>query len=55
MRQEEIFSIYEADIPAFQEHVLNYYLENDISKDWDMDMYEKVNEIGAQFVSADAE
>lgn len=53
--EEQGLSIYEADIPAFQEHVLNYYLENDISKDWDMDMYEKVNEIGAQFVSADAE
>lgn len=53
--EEQGLSIYEADIPAFQEHVLNYYLENDISKDWDMDMYEKVNEIGAEFVSADAE
>lgn len=53
--EEQGLSVYEADIPTFQEHVLNYYLENDISKDWDMDMYDKVNEIGAEFVSADAE
>ncbi len=46
----EGLSIYEADIPAFQEHVLNYYLESDISNDWDMEMYDKVAEIGQEFV-----
>ena len=48
--KEQGLSIYEADIPAFQEHVLNYYLEDDISNDWDMDMYEKVAAIGEEFV-----
>lgn len=48
-------NVYEADIDAFQEHVLNYYLENDISNDWDMDMYEKVQEIGAEFGGAATE
>ena len=46
----EGLAIYEADIPAFQEHVLNYYLDSDISNDWDMEMYEKVSEIGKEFV-----
>ncbi len=53
--EEQGVNIYEADIPAFQEHVLNYYLDNDISADWDMDMYDKVAEIGAQFVGGAAE
>lgn len=54
--EEQGLSIYEADIPTFQDHVLNYYLDNDISADWDMDMYDKVAEIGAQFVGgAEAE
>lgn len=46
----EGLSIYEADIPAFQEHVLNYYLDSDISNDWDMEMYDKVAKIGEEFV-----
>ncbi len=48
--EEQGLKIYEADIPTFQEHVLNYYLSNDISADWDQTMYDKVSEIGAQFV-----
>ncbi|MCI8996160.1 MAG: DctP family TRAP transporter solute-binding subunit [Lachnospiraceae bacterium] len=48
--EEQGLKIYEADIPTFQEHVLNYYLSNDISADWDQAMYDKVSEIGAQFV-----
>ncbi|MDO4633164.1 MAG: sialic acid TRAP transporter substrate-binding protein SiaP [Eubacteriales bacterium] len=48
--REQGLSVYEADIPAFQEHVLNYYLDNAISQDWDMDTYDKVAEIGKQFV-----
>lgn len=47
--EEQGLKIYEADIPTFQEHVLNYYLSNDISADWDQTMYDKVSEIGAQF------
>lgn len=48
--KEQGLSIYDADIPAFQEHVLNYYLDNDISNDWDMEMYDKVAAIGEEFV-----
>lgn len=48
--EEQGVNVYEADIAAFQEHVLNYYLNDEISADWDMDMYDKVAELGAQFV-----
>lgn len=48
--EEQGVNVYEADIAAFQEHVLNYYLNDDISADWDMDMYDKVAELGAQFI-----
>lgn len=44
--KEKGLSIYDADIPTFQSHVMDYYLNNDISKDWDMDMYNKVSELG---------
>lgn len=47
--KEQGLSIYDADIPAFQKHVMDYYWANDISKDWDKAMYDKVSEIGAQF------
>jgi tripartite ATP-independent transporter DctP family solute receptor len=52
--EEQGLSIYYADIAAFQEHVLDYYLSNDISADWDMDMYDQISEIGQQFLD-DAE
>lgn len=48
--EEQGVNVYDADIAAFQEHVLNYYLENEISSDWDMEMYDKVVEIGQQFL-----
>lgn len=48
--EEQGVSVYDADIAAFQEHVLSYYLENEISADWDMEMYDKVVEIGQQFL-----
>ncbi|MFR8548721.1 MAG: sialic acid TRAP transporter substrate-binding protein SiaP [Lachnospiraceae bacterium] len=50
--EEQGLSIYEADIPAFQEHVLNYYLNDEISADWDMEMYDKVAAIGADLGGA---
>lgn len=53
--EEQGLSIYEADVPAFQEHVLNYYLDNEISADWDMEMYDKVAAIGADLGGAVAE
>ncbi len=46
--KEQGLSIYEADIPAFQEHVMNEYLSSDFSKDWDMDVYEQIQAIGAE-------
>ncbi len=48
--EDEGLSVYEADIPTFQEHVLNYYLDSDFSSDWDMDLYDQVQEIGEQFL-----
>ena len=48
--KEQGLSIYVADIPAFQEHVLNYYLDHDISNDWDMDVYEQVQALGAEIL-----
>ena len=53
--EEQGVKIYEADIPAFQEHVLDCYLNDEISADWDMDMYDKIAELGAQFVDGAAE
>lgn len=50
--EEQGLSIYEADIPAFQEHVLNYYLNDEISADWDKEMYDKVAAIGADLGGA---
>ncbi|MEA5135142.1 MAG: sialic acid TRAP transporter substrate-binding protein SiaP [Candidatus Fimivivens sp.] len=38
--------VYEADVDAFAEHVLNKYLESDISKSWDKDLFEKVKALG---------
>lgn len=48
--EEQGVKVYEVDVAAFQEHVLNYYLNDEISADWDQEMYDKVAEIGAQFV-----
>ena len=35
-------SVYEADIDAFSEHVLNYYLNDPISDSWDKDLLEQI-------------
>ena len=48
--EEQGVSVYDADIAAFQEHVLSYYLENEISSDCDLEMYDKPVEIGQQFL-----
>ncbi|MEG1396550.1 MAG: transporter, partial [Oscillospiraceae bacterium] len=38
----EGLAIYEADVPAFAEHVLKAYLDSDVSASWDMDLYEQI-------------
>lgn len=53
--KEQGLSIYEADIPAFQEHVLNEYLNSDFSADWDMDVYEQIQALGAEAAETEAE
>ncbi len=50
--KEQGLSVYEADIEAFQTHVMDCYLNNSISADWDMDTYNKIQELGAQFLGA---
>ena len=30
------------DVEAFQAHSFNYYVENNLTDDWDMDLYNKV-------------
>ncbi len=40
--EEKGLSIYEADIDAFSEHVLNEYLNDEISESWDKDLYDQV-------------
>ncbi|MFV0441826.1 MAG: sialic acid TRAP transporter substrate-binding protein SiaP [Lachnospirales bacterium] len=40
--KEQGLSIYEADIDAFSEHVLNEYLNDSISDTWDAEVYEQV-------------
>ena len=47
--KEQGLSIYEADIPAFQEHVLNEYLNSDFSADWDMDVYQQIVDLGEEY------
>ncbi len=49
--KEQGLSVYEADIPAFQEHVLDAYMNDDMSKDWDMDVYEQVKALGEQVIA----
>ena len=50
--KEQNLSVYEADIPAFQEHVLNAYMNDDISSDWDMDVYEQIQSLGEEILAA---
>ena len=51
--KEQGLSVYEADIPAFQEHVLNAYMEDDISNDWDMDVYEQIQALGEEVLGGE--
>lgn len=40
--KEQGVSVYEADIDAFSEHVLDSYLNDPISESWDKDLYDQV-------------
>ncbi|WMJ84135.1 sialic acid TRAP transporter substrate-binding protein SiaP [Oscillospiraceae bacterium LTW-04] len=44
--KEQGLKVYEADVDAFADHVLNKYLESDISESWDKDLFEKVKAQG---------
>lgn len=44
--KDQELKVYEADVDAFADHVLGKYLESDISKSWDMDLFEKVKAMG---------
>lgn len=48
--EEQGLKIYNADIAAFQEHVMDAYLNDSISADWDMDMYQQIEDLGAQYL-----
>lgn len=43
--KQQGMKIYEADVPTFAEHVLNEYLNSDISSTWDMDLYKQVQDM----------
>lgn len=43
--EAEGLKIYEADIPAFAEHVTQAYLDSDFSNTWDMDLLERIREL----------
>lgn len=40
--KSEGLKIYHADLDAFSSHVLSLYLDSDYAKNWDMDLFEKV-------------
>ncbi|HWP50633.1 MAG TPA: sialic acid TRAP transporter substrate-binding protein SiaP [Clostridia bacterium] len=44
--KDQGLKVYEADVNAFADHVLAKYLESDISKSWDKDLFEKVKALG---------
>ena len=48
--KEQGLSVYDADIAAFQEHVMNEYLNDSISETWDMDTYNEIQELGKEFL-----
>ena len=52
--EEQGLSVYNADIAAFQSHVMDCYLNDPISADWDMDMYQQIQDLGAQFLEDEA-
>lgn len=47
--KDQGLSVYEADKDAFSEHVLNEYLNDPISDDWDPELYEEVVAMGEQY------
>ena len=52
--EEQGLHVYNADIAAFQSHVMDCYLNDSISDDWDMDMYQQIQDLGAQFLEGEA-
>ena len=42
---EQGIVVTEPDITAFQEHAANYYKENGLMSDWDMDLYTALNDL----------
>lgn len=42
--KEQGLSVYEADVPAFADTVLNAYLNDSMSDSWDMDLYQQVQD-----------
>lgn len=44
--KEQGLSVYEADLDAFAEHVQAYYLADESSADWDLELLEKVKAMG---------
>lgn len=40
--EEKGMEFVEVDQALWKDHVLNYYLESDMSEDWDMDLYEEI-------------
>ena len=44
--KEQGLSVYEADVPAFADTVLNAYLNDSMSDSWDMDLYQQVQDAG---------
>ena len=47
--KEQGLSVYEADKDAFQKEVLDCYLNDPISADWDMDTYQKIVDMSANY------
>lgn len=43
--KEQGLSVYEADVPAFADTVLNAYLNDSVSESWDMDLYQQVQDM----------
>jgi len=42
-------AVYEADKTAFQSHVMDCYLNDAISADWDMDTFQKISDMSANY------
>lgn len=47
--EEQGLSIYNPDIDAFQTYAMDKYLNNSISSTWDMEIYDQINTMGADY------